>query len=63
MREAVHLLEGGAPGGRALPRNGPCKIADSLFIPSSAASFWNYAVGPWVSVAGCEAALARGNPV
>jgi len=25
--------------------------------------FYNYAVGPWVSVAGREAALARGNPV
>jgi hypothetical protein len=24
--------------------------------------FFNYAVGPWVSVAGREAALARGNP-
>jgi hypothetical protein len=42
--EAVHLLEGGAPSprragfGRALPQNA-CKIADSVFIPSSAASF------------------------
>ena len=34
-----------------------------VFIPRSAASFLNYAVGPWVSVAGRETALARGNPV
>jgi hypothetical protein len=39
-----------------------CKIADLAFIRHSAASFFNYAVGPWVSVAGREAALARGNP-
>jgi hypothetical protein len=39
-----------------------CKITDLAFIPCSAASFFNYAVGPWVSVAGREAALARGNP-
>ena len=29
---------------------------------SSAASFLSYAVGPWVSVAGRETALVRGNP-
>ena len=40
-----------------------CKIGSLVFIPRSAASFLNYAVGPWVSVAGRETALARGNPV
>jgi hypothetical protein len=40
-----------------------CKVLELVFIPRSAASFYNYAVGPWVSVAGREAALARGNPV
>lgn len=40
-----------------------CKTVEMLFIPRSAASFLNYAVGPWVSVARREAALARGNPV
>src|SRR6266568_7390046 len=39
-----------------------CKVLEVVFIPRSAASFYNYAVGPWVSVAGRETALARGNP-
>jgi hypothetical protein len=39
-----------------------CKIAEMVFIRCSAASFEVYAVGPWVSVAWREAALARGNP-
>jgi hypothetical protein len=39
-----------------------CKIANSVFIPTFAASFEICAVGPWVSVAEREAALARGNP-
>ena len=58
MRECVH-----DPGKVQLQSVfGACKIADFAFIPSSAASFVNYAVGPWVSVAGRGTALARGNP-
>ena len=55
------------PKGRVLMRTSrkraTCKIGEIVFILSSAASFLNYAVGPWVSVAGRETALARGNPV
>jgi hypothetical protein len=32
------------------------------FNCSPRSEFCNYAVGPWVSVAGRETALARGNP-
>jgi hypothetical protein len=41
---------------------GACKVLILVFISRPAASFLSCAVGPWVSVAGREAALARGNP-
>jgi hypothetical protein len=60
-REAVRRTGVGAPGCRALPN---VRLQNRGFglLFQLRSEFCNYAVGPWVSVAGREAALARGNP-
>jgi hypothetical protein len=61
LQDAVCCSGIGAPGGRALP-NDRLQNRGFGFYSLLRSEFFNYAVGPWVSVAGREAALARGNP-
>jgi len=61
LRDPVRRTGIGAPGGRAV-RNVRLQNHGFGFYSLLRSEFFNYAVGPWVSVAGREAALARGNP-
>jgi len=50
-----------SPGGAADPPT-PLHSPKSALNSTLRSEFFNRAVGPWVSIAGCEAPLARGNP-